>query len=148
MSGSSEKRRGKAVYGTDEPDRGTGFDCQYPLASCRCCIDEYAYAETADPEIKKKLQVPSDPSSGPKDFFPDDAEELKEEISVATLEGRLQQLKQDLDGLRINYMILPDMNAGKGYLQIAYAAADAPKLKAWYELYQKTIASEGTSVKI
>ena len=74
-------------------------------------------------------------------------EELKEEISVATLEGRLQQLKQDLDGLRINYMILPDMNAGKGYLQIAYAAADAPKLKAWYELYQKTMLSEGTSVK-
>ena len=44
-------------------------------------------------------------------------------------------------------MILPDMNAGKGYLQIAYAAADAPKLKAWYELYQKTMLSEGTSVK-
>ena len=36
LSGSSEKRWGKAVYGTDESDRGTGFDCQYPLASCRC----------------------------------------------------------------------------------------------------------------
>ena len=80
-------------------------------------------------------------------FFPKEGELLKEEVSVATLEGRLQQLKQDLDGLRINYMILPDMNAGKGYLQIAYAAADAPKLKAWYELYQKTMLSEGTSVK-
>lgn len=118
-----------------------------PWPPADACIDEYAYAETADQEIKQKLQILSDPSDVPKDFFPKEGELLKEEVSVATLEGRLQQLKQDLDGLRINYMILPDMNAGKGYLQIAYAAADAPKLKAWYELYQKTMLSEGTSVK-
>ena len=118
-----------------------------PWPPADACIDEYAYAETADQEIKQKLQILSDPSDVPKDFFPKEGELLKEEVSVATLEGRLQQLKQDLDGLRINYMILPDMNAGKGYLQIAYAAADAPKLKAWYELYQKTMLSQGTSVK-
>lgn len=107
-------------------------------------IDAYAYAETADQEMKQKLQIPSDPSNVPKDFFPKEGEERKEEVSVATLEGRLQQLKQDLDHLHINYMVLPDMNAGNGYLQIAYAAADAPKLKAWYELYQKTMLSSGT----
>lgn len=118
-----------------------------PWPPADACVDEYAYVETADQEIKQKLQIPSDPSNVPKDFFPKEGEELKEEVSVATLEGRLQQLKQDLDHLHINYMVLPDMNAGNGYLQIAYATADAPKLKAWYELYQKTMLSSGTPVE-
>lgn len=118
-----------------------------PWPPADACVDEYAYVETADQEIKQKLQIPSDPSNVPKDFFSKEGEELKEEVSVATLEGRLQQLKQDLDHLHINYMVLPDMNAGNGYLQIAYATADAPKLKAWYELYQKTMLSSGTPVE-
>lgn len=66
---------------------------------------------------------------------------------IITEEGRVQKLKADLDNLHINYTILPDLNVGDGYIQIAYAAADAPKLKAWYEAYQSNMLAAGTPVE-
>lgn len=69
-------------------------------------------------------------------------EKVINDEDIADNEGIMHHEEGD-----INYMVLPDMNAGNGYLQIAYATADAPKLKAWYELYQKTMLSSGTPVE-
>lgn len=60
-----------------------------------------------------------------------------------TREDSLKRLKEDLDKLHINYTILPDLNVGDGYVQIAFATADTPKLKAWYEAYQADMIAAG-----
>ncbi len=35
---------------------------------------------------------------------------------------------------------------GDGYIQAAFAAADAPRVRAWYEAYQKDLLASGKSV--
>lgn len=55
-------------------------------------------------------------------------------------------MKEDLDKLHVNYTILPDLNVGDGYIQAAFAAADAPRVRAWYEACQKDLLALGKSV--
>lgn len=55
-------------------------------------------------------------------------------------EGEVGKLREDLDRLKINYAVLPDLNIGDGYVQVMYANADAPNIRAWFELYQKEMA--------
>lgn len=117
-------------------------------------LDEYTYVETADRKNKRILKPELDLS---KEVEVTEGErtinellELPDEkisVAIITEEGKLQKLKADLDSLRINYTILPDLNVGDGYIQIAYATADAPKLKAWYEAYQSDMLAAGTSVE-
>lgn len=57
--------------------------------------------------------------------------------------GDLQELKEDLNRMRINYAVLPDLNVGDGYVQILYANADAPGMRTWYELFQKDMIKNG-----
>lgn len=39
-------------------------------------------------------------------------------------EGEVGKLREDLDRLKINYAVLPDLNIGDGYVQVMYANAD------------------------
>lgn len=62
-------------------------------------------------------------------------------------EGEVRKLREDLDRLKINYAVLPDLNIGDGYVQVMYANADAPNIRAWFELYQKEMLKQGKSIQ-
>ena len=59
----------------------------------------------------------------------------------------VEKLKEDLDKMRVNYAVIPDLNIGDGYVQILYANADAPSVRAWYELYQKDMLKKDTPIE-
>lgn len=63
-------------------------------------------------------------------------------VNIPDNEELLKTMKGDFDSLHINYCIMPDLNASDGLKQVMYAGADAPKMAAWYELYQKKIKKE------
>lgn len=91
-------------------------------------LDEYAYADTAQEGLRETLGLPfqeGEPRPGIRD---------------------IRKLKEDLDKLHVNYTILPDLNVGDGYIQAAFAAADAPRVRAWYEACQKDLLALGKSV--
>lgn len=64
-----------------------------------------------------------------------------------TKEASIQKLRDDLDRLHVNYTILPDLNVGDGYIQVAFASADAPRLQAWYEAYQEDMLNKGMQIE-
>lgn len=63
-----------------------------------------------------------------------------------TREESAEKLRQDLNRLHINYTVLPDLNVGNEYIQIAFATADTPKVQAWYQAYQADIIRAGTPI--
>lgn len=70
-------------------------------------------------------------------------------ISVVSIpwEHEIGKLREDLDKLKINYAVLPDLNIGDGYVQVMYANADVPNIRAWFELYQKEMLKQGKSIQ-
>lgn len=62
-------------------------------------------------------------------------------------EHEIGKLREDLDKLKINYAVLPDLNIGDGYVQVMYANADVPNIRAWFELYQKEMLKQGKSIQ-
>ncbi len=68
-------------------------------------------------------------------------------IQNLAIEGDiLQEAFEDFKTLHINYSVLPDLNVGDNYTQIAVANADINKLVAWYKMYQNKLKTEGVSV--
>lgn len=72
--------------------------------------------------------------------------EMEKDPTQKKPEISLEELKEDLNNLHINYAILPDLNAGDGQIQIAYATADAPKMRVWFEAYQGKMLAAGIPV--
>lgn len=62
-------------------------------------------------------------------------------------EHEIGKLREDLDKLKINYAVLPDLNIGDGYVQVMYANVDVPNIRAWFELYQKEMLKQGKSIQ-
>ena len=68
------------------------------------------------------------------------------EKRMAHRQEKLEKLMEDLQALHINFTILPDLNVGDGNIQIAYASADAPQMRVWFENYQEQLVKEGKVV--
>lgn len=58
----------------------------------------------------------------------------------------LHNLQDDLDKLKINYSVMPDLKVGDGKVQLAAASADLPRLQHWFELYRADLLKEGIDV--
>ena len=63
-------------------------------------------------------------------------------VNMPDNEEMLADMKADFETLHVNYTIMPDLNASDGMVQVMYAAADANKVRSWYELYQDKIVKE------
>lgn len=55
-------------------------------------------------------------------------------------EGAEQAIMEDLNALKVNYAILPDLHVGDGDIQLMVANADLNKVEQWFEQYKKKIA--------
>lgn len=132
-------------------------------------MDEYKYVNTMQPDKKEKLNLKETMRPG-KQAAAEKAEAVTavqwaklpenlkgEEVTLAALPFQkyeltggnvdgienIEKLKQDLEHLHVNYTILPDLNVGDGYIQVAFATADTPKVQAWYQAYQQDMLSAG-----
>lgn len=113
---------------------------------------------TADIPLPEYESILLDPSAENPATKMGKAEQLQEEGNVRknhmemknpgfrklTREESIEKLSQDLNKLHINYTVLPDLNVGDGYIQIAFATADTPKVQAWYQAYQADMLQAGT----
>ena len=63
-------------------------------------------------------------------------------VSIPDDKEMLKDMVADFESLHINYTFLPDLNAADDMKQVMYAAADASRVTAWYQLYQEKILKE------
>ncbi len=70
-------------------------------------------------------------------------------ISIPYNDLEIQSVKaiqEDLDKLKINYALMPDLYVGDGKVQISVASADLPKLQHWFDLYRDDMIKDGVDV--
>lgn len=53
----------------------------------------------------------------------------------------------DFDKMSINYSILPDLNVGDGYTQVAIANSDRNQVEHWFKLYKEKLLQNGEEAK-
>ena len=53
----------------------------------------------------------------------------------------------DFGKMKINYSILPDLNVGDGYTQVAIANADRTKVENWFKMWKQKLMSDGEETK-
>lgn len=56
-------------------------------------------------------------------------------------EGAEQAIMEDLNALKVNYAMLPDLYVGDGDIQLMVANADLNKVEQWFEQYKEKIAN-------
>lgn len=59
----------------------------------------------------------------------------------------LQDMLHDFDVLKVNYTVLPDLNVGDGYTQVAVANKDRGLLESWFGLWKQKQLQEGKEVR-
>lgn len=72
--------------------------------------------------------------------------EGKVSILSIPFEGKESELLGDLEQLKINYALLPDLRVGDGEIQLYVANADLQKVNMWFELYQKDQLAKGNKI--
>ncbi len=60
----------------------------------------------------------------------------------------LHNLQDDLDKLKINYTVMPDLKVGDGKVQLSVASADLPKLQHWFDLYRADLLQAGVDIGV
>lgn len=63
--------------------------------------------------------------------------EKTEELSV---------MMSDFNTMRINYALLPDLNVGDGYTQIAIPNTDRSQVEQWFKLWKEKALAEGNEI--
>lgn len=56
-------------------------------------------------------------------------------------------MMSDFNSMEINYAMLPDLNVGDGYTQIAIPNSDRGQVETWFKLWKEKALSEGREVK-
>lgn len=64
--------------------------------------------------------------------------EIAEELGI---------MMSDFETLGINYSVLPDLNVGDGYTQIAIPNADRTLVEQWFKMWKEKVLLEGKEVK-
>lgn len=54
-------------------------------------------------------------------------------------------LKPDLEKLKVNYAVMPDLKVGDGYSQLLVAEQDVHSVREWFEQYRTNLLKEGKS---
>lgn len=88
-------------------------------------------------------QIARQMSGGQKNF--QDLVNLTENnISLVSLpcEGMEQVIQEDLEKLRVNYAMLPDLHVGDGEIQLAVANVDLDKVNHWFSLYRDKLPEQ------
>lgn len=97
--------------------------------------------EQTDPVNGQPLEVAKENGKTIEEIKKEQKEKLEKRMERR--QEKLEKLMEDLQALRINFTILPDLNVGDGNIQIAYASADAPQMRIWFENYQEQLVKEG-----
>lgn len=106
-----------------------------------------AQKEVLPEELKEKeLRMARLPLPEPANDGKSIGTDIPKEPVRASREASLERLKQDLDRLHVNYVLLPDLHVGDGYIQIAFATADSQKVQAWYQVYQEDMLRSGVKM--
>lgn len=108
-------------------------------------LREHLKTKEMDPGGKRPAAEKTEAkAAAPTTELPIDMEKKNPGVRKLTREESIEKLRQDLSKLHINYTVLPDLNVGDGYIQIAFATADTPKVQAWYQAYQADMLQAGT----
>lgn len=59
----------------------------------------------------------------------------------------LGQMLSDFNSIGINYSVLPDLNVGDGYTQLAVPNADRDKVEMWFKMWKDKQLANGNEVK-
>ena len=59
----------------------------------------------------------------------------------------LSAMYKDFELLEVNYAVLPDLNVGDGYTQIAVPNADRDKIEMWFKMWKDKQLSQGKEVE-